>query len=259
MKRCDPPTPPRAVRNAAFERVITADAPGLCCHGDVYHARLGPRRHVFRYAVWMLLVDLERPPMMPWWLRPLARLDGDHLMPAEAVRGHLAEAGVETSGVRILALTQPGWLGHSFNPVNFYFCERDGTLMALLLHVTNTPWGDKHCYVLDGRGRGLRGRHRFEFAKAFHVSPFLSLRGRYRLRLELGDDRLRIALRLSGGSAPFLACLSLCAEPLTARAAFAAGLRRPAQNVLTLVRIYWQAARLFAKRTPFFPHPRHVP
>ena len=207
----------------------------------------------------MLLVDLERPPAMPWWLRPLARLDGGHLMAAEAVRGRLAEAGIETSRVRVLALTQPGAFGYSFNPVNFYFCEREGVLVALLLQVTNTPWGEKHCYVLDGRGRRLSGHHRFQFAKAFHVSPFLSMGGRYRLRLDLSEDHLRIALRLSGGSAPLLACLSLCTQPLTARAVAARGLCQPVQNALTLARIYWQAGRLAAKSTPFFPHPRHVP
>lgn len=258
MNLSDPPTSPRPVGNAALER-LSADTPNLCCHGTVHHARLRPQRHAFRYPVWMLLVDLEGRPTTPWWLRPLVRLDGDHLMAARTVRRHLDEAGIKTKGVRVLALTQPGALGHSFNPVNFYFCECEGALMALLLQVTNTPWGEEHCYVLDGRGRGIRGRHRFEFPKAFHVSPFLSMRGSYRLRLDIGDNRLRIALRLSGGSAPFLACLTLCTTPFTTRSVLAAGIRRPAQNALTLVRIYWQAARLFGKRTPFFAHPRQVP
>lgn len=258
MNRSDPPASPRAAGKANLE-CLTADTPNRCCHGTVYHARLGPRPHAFRYPVWMLLVDLEGQPATPWWLRPLAHLDGDHLMAAEAIRAHLAEAGMDTAGVHVLALTQPGSLGHSFNPVNFYFCECEGILIALLLQVTNTPWGEEHCYVLDGQGRRLRGRHRFEFPKAFHVSPFLAMRGSYRLRVDLRDDRLRIALRLSGGSAPFLACLSLSTKPFTTGSVLAAGMRRPAQNAWTLARIYWQAARLFAKRTPFFPHPRHVP
>ena len=217
----------------------------------------------------MLFVDLEHQPPSLRWLRPLARVDGDRLLAPEAVRGHLAEAGIETSGIRIFALTQPASLGYSFNPVNFYFCVRQGAfgkrqgtfracggaLMAVLLHVTNTPWGEKHCYVLDARARPLAGRHRFEFPKAFHVSPFLSMQGSYRLRLDLRDDRVRISLRLTGGSAPFLACLSLCARPLTARGLLAAALRRPAQNALTLARIYWQAGRLLCKRMPFFAHP----
>ena len=121
--------------------------------------------------------------------------------------------------------------------------------------MTNTPWGERHCYVLAAPGRPLHGTHLFDFPKAFHVSPFLAMQGTYRLRLDLRRDRLRVALRLAGGSAPFFACLSLQTQPFTVAAVFAASLRRPAQNALTAARIYWQAGRLFANRTPFFPHP----
>lgn len=210
----------------------------------------------------MLFVDLEHQPPSLRWLRLLARVDGDSLLAPEAVRRRLEEAGIETSGIRIFALTQPASFGYSFNPVNFYFCargsaffERGSALMAVLLHVTNTPWGEEHCYVLDARARPLAGRHRFEFPKAFHVSPFLSMQGSYRLRLDLRDDRVRISLRLTGGSAPFVAYLSLRTRPLTVGAVLAGGLLHPAQNALTLVRIYWQAGRLWTGRMPFFPHP----
>ena len=273
MSSSEAPPPPRSLRKAAPKGpqggLTTVAAGGLHCRGAVSHVRLEPRRHAFRYRVWMLFVDLEHQPPSLRWLRPLARVDGDRLLAPEAVRGHLAEAGIETSGIRIFALTQPASLGYSFNPVNFYFCVRQGAfgkrqgtfracggaLMAVLLHVTNTPWGEEHCYVLDARARPLAGRHRFEFPKAFHVSPFLSMQGNYRLSLDLRDDRVRISLRLTGGSAPFVAYLSLRTRPLTVGAVLACGLLHPAQNALTLARIYWQAGRLWTRRMPFFPHP----
>lgn len=253
--------PPRTAVGEPDRRTCgpTGAATGaLLCRGAVRHARLGPRRHAFRYPAWMLLVDLESPPELPWWLRPLVRLGGGHLMTARSVRARLAEAGAGSGDVRILALTQPGFLGHSFNPVNIYLCERGGMLASVLLQVTSTPWGEEHCYVLDAPGRPLAGSHRFDFPKAFHVSPFLSMEGSYRLRLDLRGGRLRVALRLEGGSAPFAAGLSLRTQPFTAGAALAASLRAPAQNALTLARIYWQAGRLFAKRAPFFPHPGRI-
>ena len=40
---------------------------------------------------------------------------------------------------------------------------------ALVLEVTNTPWHERHAYVLDGGA----GEHRF--AKALHVSPFFGM------------------------------------------------------------------------------------
>ena len=178
-----------------------------------------------------------------------------HLLTQEAVRTRLARAGIEAEGTRTFALTQPGSFGYSFNPVNFYFCTRDERLLAVLVDVTNTPWGERHCYVVDARGRPERGRHRLKFDKAFHVSPFLSMRGFYRMNLTLGESLIRIAMRLENGSAPFFAGLALRTAPLTAGTLIGSRCRRPFQNALTLARIYWQAARLHAKRTPFFAHP----
>lgn len=201
----------------------------------------------------MVYADLERIADATGAIRTLR---AEQLLSTAAVRERLAEAGIEAHGSRTFVLTQPGSLGCSFNPVNFYFCQRGDALLAVLVDVTNTPWGERHCYVVDARGRPAHGRHRFRFAKAFHVSPFLSMRGTYRMNLTLDEGRIRVGMRLEDGSAPFFAGLALRAAPLTRAAVLAARWRRPFQNVLTLARIYWQAARLHAKRTPFFAHPR---
>lgn len=231
---------------------VAADS-GLFCRGEVWHIRGAPRRHAFRYAVWMVYADLDRIAGAKGAIR-VAR--AGHLLTTAAVRERLATAGIEAAGARTFALTQPGSFGYSFNPVNFYFCKRADSLLAVLVDVTNTPWGERHCYVVDARGRPENGRHRCRFAKAFHVSPFLSMRGTYRMNLTLGKGRIRIAMRLEHGSAPFFAGLALRTEPLTRRVLVTARCRIPFQNALTLARIYWQAARLGAKGTPFFPHPR---
>lgn len=228
---------------------------GLSCRGQVWHVRSAPRRHAFRYTVWMAYVDLDRIADAAGAIRTVRAA---HLLTKTTVRQRLARAGIESDGMRTFALTQPGSFGYSFNPVNFYFCQRGDRLLAVLVDVTNTPWGERHCYVVDARSRPALGRHRFQFAKAFHVSPFLSMRGTYRMNLTLGEDRIRIAMRLEDGSAPFFAGLALRTAPLTRAAVLAARCRRPFQNALTLARIYWQAARLHAKRTPFFAHPRKL-
>ena len=226
---------------------------GLSCRGEVWHVRSAPRRQAFRYAVWMVYADLDRIADAKGAIRTVR---ADHLLTRSAVRERLARAGIDAGGSRTFALTQPGGYGYSFNPVNFYFCQRGDRLLAVLVDVTNTPWGERHCYVVDAGGRPAQGRHRFRFAKAFHVSPFLSMRGTYRMNLTLDPGGIRIGMRLEDGSAPFFAGLALRTAPLTRAAVLRARCRRPFQNALTLVRIYWQAARLYAKRTPFFAHPR---
>ena len=229
------------------------------CRGTVGHVRHGPRRHAFRYPVWMLYVDIDRlGPQRPAWRRLLASVDSGHLLSGSVVRRRLADAGIESTGVRIFALTQPGAFGVSFNPVNFYFCTAGDALVAVLADVTNTPWGEQHCYVLRVEPPACGDEYRFAFAKAFHVSPFLPMQGVYRMRVTMANERLRIAMRFDGGDRPFFACLALRTRPLAAREALLGALRRPAQNAMTLARIYWQATRLFAKRTPFFVHPGHA-
>ncbi len=225
--------------------------------GTVSHMRRFPSRHGFRYPLWMLYVDLERIDAVPL-VRPrlLASVDRGHLLSADDVRNELVKlsAGhVIRAPTRIFALTQPRSLGASFNPVNFYFCFAGEQLAALLLQVTNTPWGERYCYAL--RAQGASNTHSFRFDKDFHVSPFLPMSGHYRLRLRMTDDAIKIAMRLTTGEGPLSACLALRAKPLTRLEVLRGALRRPAQSAFTLARIHWQAARLFLKRTPFHPHP----
>ena len=52
-----------------------------------------------------------------------------------------------------------------------------GGLDAIVLEVTNTPWGERHWYVFDARGGAATART----AKAMHVSPFLPMDLDYRV------------------------------------------------------------------------------
>ena len=98
-------------------------------------------------------------------LRLIPRLLSPGLAVAEAVRTLLATHGCARPD-KIWLLTQPGTGLRRFNPVNFVLCERDGALIAVVAEVTNTPWGERHCYVIPDATGGV------DFDKTFHVSPF---------------------------------------------------------------------------------------
>ena len=70
----------------------------------------------------------------------------------EAVRDCAEQAsGRRPRAVRLL--THLRYAGYVFNPVSFYYCfGADGTrLECIVAEITNTPWGERHAYVLPVR------------------------------------------------------------------------------------------------------------
>lgn len=238
--------------------------------GVLAHARFGPGpTHSFSYKVAMPLLDLaEVDDVMglhpAWSARRLApvrfrRQDflGDPATPLDgAVRDLVSErTGRRPEGpVAMLAnLRTWGWL---FNPISLYFCADvaepvgdPGPISFLVAEVENTPWHDRHAYVV-----GPPGRHRF--AKELHVSPFLPTGLDYQLRYTAPGDRLTIGLDvLQGDQRLFAATLSLSRRALDRAALGRLLWNYPAMTHRITAGIYAHAARLRLKGAPFFTHP----
>ena len=197
----------------------------------------------------------SRSPAEGSWPRWLLSWDRGHLLGRSDIARAIRDAGIDAQPTRILALTQPRSAGFSFNPVNFYFCYAEGVCQVILADVRNTPWNEKHCYVLDARGQ--RGEYDFRPRKRLHVSPFLPMQGNYRWRFRLSAERIDVTMHFDPhGRRAFVANLALRTEPLTRRAVMLALVRTPAQNLTTLMRIYRHAGRLYLKGAPFNSHPR---
>lgn len=235
--------------------------------GNVSHTRHQPRRHAFRYPMSMLYLDLDElasMPNTPWFgveaLRPLSfrRRDylGDPKVPLkQAVQDEVERAlGVRPQGP-IRLLTQVRAFGYSFNPVSFYYCfDADGErLVAVVAEITNTPWAERHRYVLASDGHGAHQT----FGKSFHVSPFFPMTQRYDWHLSPPGPHLKVAMaNLESERVVFQAGLVLERRPLSASELARAALRLLPMGWGTHAAIYAQAFRLWVKRTPFFSHPR---
>ena len=232
--------------------------------GWVSHHRREPIEHGFRYPIFMPLVDLDELPglfdRIPLWSarrRAPARYrrsdylrgHGDGLPLADAARELVAERTDSRPGGPVLMLSNPRYWGVGFNPVSFYFAyEHDGAIAAMIAEVTNTPWGERHAYVMDPAGGGSD--------KAFHVSPFMGMDHRYSWRLTPPADTLAISITSDrAGERVFDAALRLDRRPLTRGALTHVLVRHPAAGLVTLARIYGQALRLKRKGAPYFPHP----
>jgi DUF1365 family protein len=244
--------------------------------GRVRHHRFTPRDHAFGYGVYLSYLDLDEVERIcaSRWLWSSRRLNliwfrrSDYLGPpdvplSDAVRDRVEEElGRRPSG-SIRMLTQLRTLGYVFNPVTFYYCfGDDDALEAVVAEITNTPWDERHSYVLDARASSsaAAGWRRWEFDKAFHVSPFFDMDQKYLWRFQVPGEELRVHMtNFEDGKPVFTAGLELRRRPLTSRSVALAMLRHPFHTAVVHLAIYWQAARLWAKRAPFFTHPDKRP
>ena len=185
----------------------------------------------------------------------LASLPTNQLRTPCYLREKLQNLGICTEEVRIFALTQPGILSYSFNPVTFYFAYHRNNLVALLVDVTNTPYEERHCYALKTEDNPKdQICYRFAFDKDFFVSPFLPMLGTYRVRVSLKRTHITVAMRLESEVSNLFAVLSLELIPYSRSEIKRISLLHPLQNLNTVKTIYWHAFRLLFKGVPIYPH-----
>ncbi len=240
--------------------------------GGVRHRRHAPRAHAFRYRMAQLYLDLDELDRVfdgrPLWsvdrrnLAEFRRSDylGDPDVPlAEAVRARVATALGRRPQGPIRLLTHPRYFGYVFNPVSVYYCHAaDGEgLDCIVAEITNTPWKERHAYVLPVEAAERRGRALgWSFAKRFHVSPFLPMARDYAWRFTVPGDDLRVHMDvLRDGDREFDATLHLQRRPLDAASLRRLLWRHPLMTAQVIGAIHWQALRLWLKRTPVHDHP----
>jgi uncharacterized protein len=234
--------------------------------GRLSHVRHTPRRHAFSYRLYMLYLDLDELATLPRSAlfgiertRPLSFRRRDYLGdPGRPLKVAVLDEVERVLGERpegpVRLLTHVRALGYVFNPVSFYYCfDRDGeTLKGVVAEITNTPWGERHRYVVAGEGQGASAR----FPKAFHVSPFFPMAQTYEWSFSKPGDRLSVGMtNEQNGQAVFRASLMLDRHPFSPHQLARVALALPLMGFLVHAAIYLQAFRLWLKRVPFFPHP----
>ncbi|RMH43624.1 MAG: DUF1365 domain-containing protein [Deltaproteobacteria bacterium] len=239
--------------------------------GWVRHRRHAPVRHAFRYRVALLYLDLDHLDtafagsrlFAVDRLAPARLCRRDYLGPldqplADAARGVVAERLGRRPDGPVFLLTHPRYFGYGFNPVSFYYCYgAGGRLDAIVADVTNTPWGQRHAYVLDAAAEPTL---RFSLRKVLHVSPFSPMDDAYRWRFTPPGERLAVHMQnVRGGRTLFDATLVGTRRPMTPASLRRVLLRYPAMTVRVIAAIYWQALRLRLKGAPYHRPPGEPP
>lgn len=241
--------------------------------GTVAHKRIGKAANAFNYPALFLCFPLSARPQLSNMLFGYNRFnvfsfyDRDYGHGASNVetwiRGVLAEHQLSaiTDG-EIWLQTQPRIFGYAFNPVNFWYChDSQQQLRAVLCEVNNT-FGERHCYLLTATQQRVIDSHsELQCQKCFHVSPFFAVNGEYRFRFYHQhntrtvsinywlDEQLQLKTLVTGQAMP-LSTSNL----MKTLGQFGWA------TALVVVRIHWQALKLWRKGATFYrkPTPPHM-
>jgi DUF1365 family protein len=237
--------------------------------GRLRHERAAPQRNAFSYPVFSFLLDLDEIDglvergLFAHNRRGIVELrDTDHFTGPEGMRAGVerfcAEHGLDVRGTRIEVLTQLRLLGYVFNPVSFYWCRSAaGVLVCVVAEVHNT-FGERHSYLLrPDAAPDAEGRVRMSAEKAFHVSPFMDLEGRYLFEVD-ADPAGLVCVQIDEerrGERFFQAVLAAHRVELDRGSLARVLARRPLQTLQVSALIRLQALHLLAKRVPFHHKP----
>lgn len=246
-------------------------APAYLLRGQVLHERLRPVLHRFLYPVFCVRLNLARLDEVSnaWFgvdkrrlisvrTRDFGPRDGSSL---EAwMRDQLLQIGLPIDG-EIWLQTFPRMFGIVFNPVSFWYChDRSGGLRAVLAEVNNT-FGETHRYLLAHPDQAVIDADTpLQCAKQMHVSPFCEVRGFYRFRFRDTAEAALVGIDYDDGEGVLIhTSVGGTMQALDRQSALRALLRQPLMSASIIVKIHWQAWKLWRKRVPFFRKPEYSP
>ena len=206
----------------------------------------------FKYPLNATLVDVDG--RNTFWWGGLFREDhfGDRDVPlGEAVRQRVCkEMGIFPSGV----IDYVGSLRTYrvvFNPICFFLVWSDESRIKVdfvVTEVSNTPWGQRTVHVLD-----VRAGHKAPIvrAKSIHVSPFNPVPDgkqlwEYRFNSLPPSGRMDVSVTLYADQAAYTAKTPVVAAHMSLAKIDGNKPRflPPAESILVLMRIHWQAVVL---------------
>ncbi|MCC5824776.1 DUF1365 family protein [Alkalimonas sp.] len=230
--------------------------------GELGHQRFVPSPHGFGYRLHYFWLNCRQLPAIghSWLLKyegfaAFSYRRKDYLPGVaclkQAVCDKVQQLGGELPIEEVYLLSPLANWGHYFSPLTLYYCYgQENQLHYLLAEVSNTPWNERHHYLIPMCEDG-----EFHHEKAFHVSPFNPLSMHYRWRINAPAEQLVCSIsNYKNEQQVFSAWMTLTRQALSVPAMKQLLIHNPWPNVLVKIRIYWHALKLFLKRNPVYAH-----
>ncbi len=263
--------------------------------GRVGHQRYLPTAHGFGYDVSFFWLDLaalstlgDYGPLLcnekfgAFSYRRRDYLSGDGSL-QQAVLDKVASLGADIDAIdQVFMLTPLANWGLYFSPLTLYYCFAKDNLACLLAEVSNTPWNERHYYLVPiaenitatplasasispidcQSARPSHSEHaaasdvtEFTQPKNFHVSPFNPMDMLY--QWHVGKPAAQLQLSITNWRQQqkiFSAWLTLDRQSLSGAALKHLLIHTPWQCVQVVFRIYWHALKLLVKGLPLYGH-----
>ena len=238
--------------------------------GHTVHQRSIPFVHRFKYGLALIDIDIDRlseaSQQSAFFSVDCSSLFSfnrkDHgarqdvsLRPWAVEQFH--NAGIDLEGGAIRLVTFPRHAFYKFAPISLWLGHGpDGALRGILYEVNNT-FGETHTYVA---ATPETTRHQHGTDKAFHVSPFFDVSGKYEFTLKRTEDQLSlvVATKTSSGQS-HVATISAKSSPATSATFIGLALTKPLSTLGVTLAIHWQALKLWLKGAKYHSKPKQSP
>jgi DUF1365 family protein len=232
--------------------------------GNVRHRRFTPVEHALNYHLFMPCLDLDEIEALQskvwgfgqkWW--HWARFKREDYLGSgdlkQAVLDKVHQMSGQTVEGSVKAVIHLRYFGIYFSPVNFYYIyDQQGEWCYLLAEVSNTPWNERHYYLLDAQDEST-----WKHNKAFHVSPFNPIEQQYQWKIKPLNEKLSVHLECHRERKEFDATMKMSKHPFSSKVLLKHLIVTPVMAVKVMTGIYWHALKLWIKGAPFYSHPKY--
>lgn len=233
--------------------------------GRVGHARLWSKKNSFVYRVFYtkipitkemdyqtpFLFSFDRWNLFSMYTKDYGGRDGN-ISWYTFIISELAKAGIPLEkGYSIYLISHPRVFGFAFNPISHWVVVDEKDRLRVVFCEVHNTFNETHNYLLvKSDNAPIKKTDIFIADKKLYVSPFTKPEGQYEFSFTYEKDFFRSLINYfdTSGKHILMTYMEGTASGLTSRGILTSIISYPFMTLLVVIRIHWQALKLFFKQ-----------